>query len=124
MNEGSLWRTWKPYAVIAVIGIGAIWWWNSQSSFAALKDGAYDCVGVYVNESGKYEVLTDDSGNRFYGAATVQGGKVVELTGDSSLTSAQLSSLTVRTTGDSHFHVTDDPATRMYNAVACDYARG
>lgn len=122
MANDSVWRTWKPYAVIAIGVIVAIWWWNSQSSFAQLKDGAYDCVAVYVNESGKYEPLTDSSGNRFYGSARVQAGNVVQLSGDTSVSSSQISSLTVRTKGNSHFHVTDDPVMHSYNAIACDFA--
>lgn len=124
MAEGSIWRTWKPYVVIAVLGIVAIWWWNSQSSFAALKDGTYSCLAVYVNADNKYEVLTDSSGNSYSGNATIQDGELVQLTGDTSMPSTQLASLTIRTTGDSHFHATDDPAMRMYNAIACDYAGG
>jgi len=120
--EVSIWQTWKPYAVIVVGGVVAIWWWNSQSSFAALKDGAYNCLGVFVNESGKYEVLVDSSGNRYYGTATVQGGEVVRLAGDNSFSSSELASLTIRTKGDSHFQATDDPAMHSYNAIACDYA--
>lgn len=122
MAEESAWRTWKPYAVIVVLAIAGIWWWSSQSSFAALKDGSYACQGVYVNESNKYEVLVDDAGGSYLGSARVSGGEVVSLSGDTPLSSAQVTSLTVRTTGDSHFHATDDPAMRMYYAVACDYS--
>ena len=122
VNETSVWRTWKPYAAIAVVAVGGIWWWNSQSSFAALKDGAYDCGAVFVNEDGKYEVLTDEAGNRMYADATVEDGDVVAVSADHALSTAELSSLTVRAKGDSHFHVTDDPAMHSYNAIACDYA--
>lgn len=122
MAEESVWSTWKPYAVIAVLGIGGFWWWNSQSSFVALKDGTYACQGVYVNESNQYEVLVDDAGNRYLGTARVSGGEVVSLEGSTPLSSGQVASLTIRTKGDSHFHATDDPAMRMYYAVACDYS--
>lgn len=122
MNETSLWRTWKPYAAIAAIAIGGIWWWNSQSTLATLKDGPYNCAAVFVNEDGKYEMLTDDAGNRMYADATVDGGEVVALSADHALSTAELASLTVRTKGDSHFHMTDDPAMHSYNAIACDYA--
>lgn len=122
MAEESAWRTWKPYAVIVVLAIAGIWWWSSQSSFAALKDGSYACQGVYVNESNKYEGRVDDAGGSYLGSARVCGGEVVSLSGDTPLSSAQVTSLTVRTTGDSHFHATDDPAMRMYYAVACDYS--
>jgi len=122
MAEESVWKTWKPYAVIVVLAIAGIWWWNSQSSFAALKDGSYACQGVYVNESNKYEVLTDDAGNRYSGSATVSRGEVVSLAGDTPFSAGQLASLTIRTKGDSHFHATDDPAMGMYYAVACDYS--
>ena len=122
MNETSLWRTWKPYAAIAAIAIGGIWWWNSQSSFAALKDGPYNCTAVFVGEDGKYTVVTDDAGNRMYADATVDDGEVVALSGDNAVSTEQLESLTVRAKGDSHFHITDDPAMHSYNAIACDYA--
>jgi hypothetical protein len=122
MADQSVWRTWKPYAVLVAIAVAAIWWWNTQSPMAQLKDGSYDCIGVYVNESGKYEILTGSDGASYQGTATVQGGELVQLSGSSSLTASQLASLTMRKTGDSHFHVTDDPAVKMYNAVACDFA--
>ena len=53
LSEQSVWNTWKPYAIIGAIAVGGFWWYSSQSPMATLKDGAYDCVGVYVNESGK-----------------------------------------------------------------------
>lgn len=121
MAENSMWSTWKPYAVIVVLAIAGFWWWNSQSSFAALKDGSYACQGVYVNDENKYEVLVDDAGNRLLATARVSGGDLVSLEGDTPMSAAQVASLTVRTKGDSHFHATDDPAMRMYYAIACDY---
>ncbi len=121
MNE-SIWRTWKPYAVIAVVGIGALWWWNSQSSFAALKDGTYDCTAVFVNADGKYEVLVDQAGNRMYADATVNDGNVVALSADNAASAADLATLTIKPKGDSHFTLTDDPALHSYNAIACDFA--
>lgn len=125
MSEDSIWRTWKPYAVIAVVIAGAFWWYTSQSSFANLKDGAYDCRPVFVNESGKYQVLVDEDGNPYPEiSATVQGGELVDMSGGTPLPSDQLASLTIRKSGTSHFHVTDDPAMHSYNAVACDYADG
>lgn len=122
MAQESVWTTWKPYAVLAVIGVGGFWWWNTQSPLAALKDGTYACQGVYVNESNKYEVLVDDSGNRYEGSARVSGGVVVALSGNSALSPSDVASLTIRTNGNSHFHATDDPAMRMYYAIACDHA--
>lgn len=122
MGERSIWGTWKPYAVIGVLFVAGFWWWNSQAPFAPLKDGAYDCLGVYVNDSGKYEILIDDAGSQLRATARVEGGELRALTGDTSLSSGQLTSLTMRTKGTTHFHVTDDPAIKMYNAVACDYS--
>jgi len=120
--DESVWRTWKPYAVIAALAIGGIWWWNSQSSFAALKDGPYNCTAVFVNADGKYEVLVDASGNRMYADATVDDGNLVALSADSALSSADLAQLTIKPKGDSHFTATDDPAMHSYNAMACDFA--
>jgi len=122
MSESSVWRTWKPYAVIAALAVGGIWWWNSQSSLAALKDGPYTCTAVFVNADGKYSALTDDAGNRMYADAVVDGGEVVSLSAGQTITSVDLASLIVRSKGDSHFHVTDDPAMHSYDAIACDYA--
>lgn len=121
MTSESIWRTWKPYAVVAAIGIAGIWWYNSQSSIARLKDGAYVCQGVFVNASNKYEVLTAEDGSSYSGSATVSGGELTSLTGDSALSAADIAALTVRSKGDSHFHATDDPAMHSYYAVACDY---
>lgn len=122
MATDSIWRTWKPYAAVVVVVVVGAWWWNSQSPMAQLKDGAYACVGVYVNDSGKYEILTDASGAAFQGTATIDNGELVYLVGSAPVAAEQLASLTMRKSGDSHFHVTDDPAMRMYNAIACDYS--
>ena len=125
MSEYSVWRTWKPYAAIAVVAIGAFWWFNNQSSLASLKDGQYDCTAVFVNSSGKYEILVDEAGTPYPPAtAMVQGGDLVSLSSASALTSDQLDALTVKTRGNSHFEATDDPAAHSYNAIACDYAGG
>ena len=125
MTEDSIWRTWKPYAVVAVGIAGAFWWYTSQSSFARLKEGGYDCRAVFVNASGKYELLVDEDGNPYPTiSATVRGGMLDHLAGNTAVPSDQLASLTVTKRGNSHFHVTDDPAGHSYNAVACDYADG
>ncbi len=117
----SVWRTWKPYAVLAAAAVGVVWWFNSQSPVAGLKDGAYACNAVFVNDAGKYEVLTD-GGEALAATAKVQGGQVIELVASSALTSSELASLTLRKSGSSHFHVADEPATHSYNAIACDYS--
>jgi hypothetical protein len=122
-SEHSTSRTWKPFAVVAVVIIGAFWWYSNQSSVASLKDGAYDCQAVFVNESGKYQVVVDEDGKPYPAiSATVRGGDLVEMSGDTAVPSDQLASLTLRKRGTTHFHVTDDPALHSYNAVACDYA--
>lgn len=119
MSEQSVWNTWKPYAIIGAIAVGGFWWYSDQSSIATLKDGAYACQGVYVNESGKYVVLTREDGSPYEGSATVRNGEIVTLEGDTAMSASEIASLTVRTSGTSHFHVTDDPASKMYNAIAC-----
>lgn len=120
MNE-SLWRTWKPYAVIAAVCIGGIWWWNSQSSFAGLKDGSYSCTAVFVNAERKYEVLTDQAGNRMLADARVSNGNLVKLSAGTAMSSADLAKLTIKPKGNSHFTATDDPAMHSHNAIACDF---
>ena len=125
MSEDSIWRTWKPYAAMVAVVAGAIWWYTSQSSFAKLKDGDYDCKAVFVNASGKYQIIVDETGSPYPAiSATVRDGRLASMSGNTPMPTAQLSSLTVRKNGTSHFHVTDDPAMHSYNAVACDYAGG
>lgn len=121
MAPQSIWQTWKPYAVIAVVVLAGIWWFNNQSSLASLRDGDYACQGVYVNESGKYEVVNDSSGGSVRGTATARDGKVVGLEGSTPLDSSTLASLIIHTKGDDHFLATDDPAVKMYYAMACDF---
>lgn len=126
VSQDSIWRTWKPYVAIAVaipvvIG-GAFWWYLNESSFARLKDGPYDCRAVFVNASGKYELLVDEAGDPYASiSATVRGGALASMSGDTPMPSDQLASLTLRKSGTSHFHVTDDPVAHSYNAVVCDY---
>lgn len=125
MSEDSIWRTWKPYAAVAAVIVGVTWWYTSQSSFANLKDGDYDCRAVFVNASGKYQIIADEAGNPYPAiSATVRGGALVDMSGDIPMPSDQLASLTMTKRGTSHFHVTDDPALHSYNAVACDHAGG
>lgn len=125
MLERSIWRTWKPYVALVVLAVGATWWYTSQSSFAKLKDGAYACTAVHVNASGKYEVLVDERGTPYSAiSASVRNGRLASLSGATPIPAAQLSSLTVRKSGNSRFHATDDPTMHSYNAVACDYAGG
>lgn len=122
MPEDSIWRTWKPYAAVVAALAAGIWWYTSQSSFAKLKDGDYNCRAVFVNESGKYQVLVDESGKPYPSiSGVIRDGRLAGLSGDSPMPADQLSSLTVRKSGTSHFHATDDPAMHSYNAVACDF---
>jgi len=80
-------------------------------------------MAVFVNDAKKYEVLTDHSGSPLPPvSATVLNGHVVNFSGGSPVPSDVVTSLIVRKSGRSHFHATDDPALRSYNAVACDYA--
>ena len=120
-----MWRTWKPFVALAVLAAGAIWWYTNMSSFAKLKDGRYACTAVHVNASGKYEALVDESGTPYSGiTARVRDGRLARMSGDRALPATQLSALTVRKRGTSHFHATDDPAMHSYDGVACNYAGG
>lgn len=122
MSSESIWRTWKPYAVIvAVVAIG-VWWWNAQSPAAQLKDGVYDCVAVFVNQSNKYEVYVDDSGREFTGYARVQGGEVTSYSAPNALGWRSGADITVRKSGTSQFHATQDAAMHSYDALACDWS--
>lgn len=122
MDDDSVWKSWKPYAAVVAIVAGGLWWYTGQSSFAKLKDGDYSCQPVHVNASGKYELLVTDSGEAPAISATVFDGRLSDLSAASAIPSDQLSSLTVRKRGTSHFHVTDDPAAHSYDAVACDFS--
>lgn len=121
MNSDSIWRTWKPYAVLAVLAIAGFWWWNSQSPAARLKDGVYDCVAVFVNQSNKYEVYVDSDGREFTGYARVQNGEITSYSAPNALSWLSGVELTVRKSGSSHFHATQDPAMHSYDALACDW---
>ena len=122
MSTDSIWRTWKPYAVIAVLAIAGFWWSNSQSPAVQLKDGVYDCVAVYVNQSNTYEVYVDDSGHQFAGYARVQDSEVTSYSAPNALGWRSGADITVRKSGSSHFHATQDPAMHSYDALACDWS--
>lgn len=122
MSSDSIWRTWKPYAVMAVLAIAGIWWWTAQSPAAQLKDGVYDCVAVFVNQSNKYEVYVDDSGRQFTGHARVQGGEVTSYSAPNALGWRSGADITVRKSGISRFHATQDPAMHSYDALACEWS--
>lgn len=118
VDDASIWRTWKPYAIIFVLGMGAWWWWNSQSHAAASEDGNYQCQLVFVNAEGRYEALTDDSGATVERSATVSANEVVELEG---VPASDLARLGKRNEGVRHFLLSDDFAAHSFNALACDF---
>ena len=121
MAEDSIWRKGWTYVIIAGLVIAGIWWATTQTLALPLKHGRYSCQAVFVNADNKYEILVDSAGNQYRGEATVQGGKLVSLTGDTAMSASDVERLTVRSKGDAHFHATDDPAMHSYNAIACDY---
>lgn len=120
MSNESVWRTWKPYAVLAALALVGIWWWNNKSPAAELKAGTYDCVAVFVDASNKYVILTD-GGRELTGFARVQGGEVTSYSAPNALGWQSGAHITVRKSGTSHFHATQDPAVHSYNALACDW---
>lgn len=122
MQADEIWRTWKPYAVIALLLAGGIWWYNNQSSLATLKSGTYDCAAVFVNHSKKYETYTDESGQPYFGQAQVQGGEVINYSAPNVLAWQGGVRIVVRERGTSHFHATQDPAVHSYDALACDWS--
>lgn len=124
MGTYSVWRTWKPYAVIAALVVAGIWWWNGQSPAAQLKDGTYDCIAVFVNQSNKYETYVDDSGRYFTGYARVRNGEVTSYSAPDALGWISGAYIDVRKSGTSHFHATQDPAPHSYDALACDWSEG
>jgi len=125
LNEDSIWRTWKPYAAIAAVLAGGIWWHLNLSSFATPRDGLYKCQPVFVASDGKYQIPVDSEGNYLpMSSATVRDGALVSFDGVSDIAPDRLSSVSLRSKGISHFHFPDSVSPRGYYAVACDYAGG
>lgn len=124
MTSESIWRTWKPYAVIAVVGVGAIWWWNSQSPAAALDDGSYSCTLVDIGSDGKYSQVTNESGTLPEGTAEVQNGQVVRI--DAAGGTLTLDDVTIQPRGTTHFRVFEGEVGALANpvgmAIACTLA--
>lgn len=121
MISKPLWKTWKPYAVVAIVAFGALWWWNAASPYATLKAGTYDCVAVYVNLEGKYELLVAD-GRSFEGHARVEEGKVASYSTPNVLEWSTDTQPIVRSKGTTKFHATQEQVVRGYNALACEWA--
>lgn len=109
-------------AVLSVSSIAVLSACGSQSPAARLKDGVYDCVAVFVNQSNKYEVYVDNDGREFMGYARVQNGEITSYSAPNALGWLSGVELTVRNSGSSHFHATQDPAMHSYDALACDWS--
>ncbi|MFC0681197.1 hypothetical protein ACFFGH_25490 [Lysobacter korlensis] len=126
MASGTLWRTWKPYAAIAVAAAAGFWWWNDQSAFATLKDGSYACTLVDIGADGKYTLVTDSTGARPEGAAEVQDGEVVRISASGG--PLALDGVTIQPRGTTHFRVIEGHAGAladpMGTAIACTLADG
>lgn len=124
MTSKSLWRTWKPYAMIAIVAVGALWWWNSQSPIAALSDGSYACTLVDIGSDGKYMQVTDSSGTLPEGAAEVQNGEVTQFSAAGA--PLALDDVTIQPRGTTHFRVFEGHAGALANpvgmAIACTLA--
>ena len=124
MTSESAWRTWKPYAVIAIAGVGALWWWNSQSPVAALADGSYACTLVDIGSDGKYTLVTNSSGTLSEGAAEVQNGDVLQISAAGG--SLTLDGMTIQPRGTTHFRVFEGEVGALANpvgiAIACTLA--
>ena len=121
MTSENPWRTWKPYAVIAIVAAGALWWWNSQSPIAALNDGTYACELVDIGSDGKYSVVTDSSGTIPEGTAEVLDGVVVQISAAGG--SWPLSDVTIQPRGTSKFRVFEGQVGALASpfglAIAC-----
>lgn len=116
-----LWKTWKPYAIIAVVAVVGAWWWNTLSPYATLKSGAYDCIAVFVNSGGKYELLVAD-GQSFPGFARVENGEVTSYSTPNILGWSSGTESFVRSKGTKKFHATQEQAMHSYNALACEWS--
>lgn len=116
-----LWKTWKPYAFLAVGAIVGTWWWTTLSPIAGLKAGTYDCVAVYVNSQGKFELLVAD-GRSFAGHARVESGAVTSYSVPDVLGWKSGADDIIRSKGTKKFHATQEQAVHSYNALACEWS--
>lgn len=89
---------------------------------ANLQDGAYNCVAVFVNQENKYELYVDDFGDAFTGFARVEGGEVVSYSAPNALGWREGVTISVRKSGSSRFHATQDLASHSYDALACEWS--
>ncbi|WP_298945007.1 hypothetical protein [uncultured Microbacterium sp.] len=109
--------------MIAIVGAGALWWWNSQSPAAALDDGSYACTLVDIGSDGKYTQVTSESGTLSEGTAEVQNGKVVRI--DAAGGSLALNDLTIQPRGTTHFRVFEGQVGALADpvgmAIACTH---
>lgn len=122
-TSGSVWRTKKPYVVVAILGVGvivALWWWNDQSPFAAPRDGTYTCELVEIGSDGKYTRMTNATGG-----AEVSDGKVTSV--DAAGANLALSEVTVQPRGTAHFRIFEGEVGALANpvgsAIACFHLR-
>lgn len=114
----SIWRTWKPYVVLAILAGGAIWWWNDQSPFASPRDGVYACALVDIGSDGKYTRLTDATGT-----AEVRDGELRRV--EAAEGKLSIEGVTMQPRGTSHFRVFEGRVGALANpvgrAIACTY---
>jgi len=67
-------------------------------------------------------LYVDDDGREFTGYARVQNGEITSYSAPNALGWLSGVELTVRKSGSSQFHATQDPAIHSYDALACDWA--
>lgn len=108
--------------VLAAISLPALSACDPLAFGGSLRTGAYDCVAVFVNETGKYELYVDDAGREFTGFARVQDGEVTSYSAPNALGWRSGADIAVRSAGRKHFHATQDPAVHSYDALACDWS--
>lgn len=121
-RAGSLMRALSPPFVISVVVVAATSCSSAQLPAAQLKAGVYDCVAVFVNQSGKFEAYVDDAWSQFTGFARVQDGQVTSYSAPNALGWQSDVEIVVRKSGSSRFHATQDPAAHSYDALACEWA--
>lgn len=88
-----------------------------------LREGVYDCVAVFVNQSKKYELYVDDAGREYTGFARVQDGKVTSYSAPNALGWRDDVEIVVRKSASTRFHATQDPAVHSYDALACEWSK-
>lgn len=121
MSSRSIWLTWKPYAALAIALAIGVWWYQTHSPWVGLKTGTYDCLAVFADENGKYELLVDEQGAEMRATATVKENELASLTAETPMAADDLKRLIITRSGNSTFEAKDEAVPMMYYAFSCKF---